>query len=331
MGAPATRADRDWARQLMSPEPASPRAGRAKQAERGGGGAGPRGAWARARQGARAAVVCGAASQPGRGLGALHGRRAPVRRRALAVCVSFAGPIRFSSSINHASSRSAELENVSFAEVERKTLGRNTRTHRSARVQPDMGVRLLTYRRVPVAGALLARSSPEPERELQQLCSEPPVRPAEAAAARLCAARDAAPSRELRPRRPHVSARASIEPTAKSVLLRKTGRSPWRRVQKVATSAPRRRRGDYIFLAGHVPFKPDMKALHVGKVGLDFDTEEAKDIAKFIGLELISSIKHTAGDLDKVRARAWRAGSCCGRRARARDGRSARCKTVEGV
>ena len=38
-----------------------------------------------------------------------------------------------------------------------------------------------------------------------------------------------------------------------------------------------------------------------GKVGKDYTVEEANGIAKFIGLELISTIKGAVGDLDKVR------------------------------
>jgi len=38
-----------------------------------------------------------------------------------------------------------------------------------------------------------------------------------------------------------------------------------------------------------------------GKVGLDYTTEEANALARFIGLEVISTIKHHVGDLDRVR------------------------------
>ena len=46
-----------------------------------------------------------------------------------------------------------------------------------------------------------------------------------------------------------------------------------------------------------------MKSLHVGKVGVDYTTEEAAELAKWIGLELIATLKGNVAnnDLDKVR------------------------------
>ena len=66
------------------------------------------------------------------------------------------------------------------------------------------------------------------------------------------------------------------------------------------------RSGNLLFLAGHIPFKEDMKSLHVGKVGVDYTTEEAAELAKWIGLELISTLKGNVpgNDLDKVQMRA---------------------------
>lgn len=62
------------------------------------------------------------------------------------------------------------------------------------------------------------------------------------------------------------------------------------------------RSGNMLFTAGHVPFEPDMtKLVAPGKVGVDYTVEEAHDIARFIGLELISTIKGALGDLDKVK------------------------------
>ena len=60
--------------------------------------------------------------------------------------------------------------------------------------------------------------------------------------------------------------------------------------------------GNHIFTAGHVPFTPDMKQLvKPGKVGRDYSTEEGAAMARFIGLELISTIKAHVGDLDRVK------------------------------
>ena len=43
------------------------------------------------------------------------------------------------------------------------------------------------------------------------------------------------------------------------------------------------RSGSHLFLAGHVPFTPDMKGLiKPGKCGKDYTTEEGAEIAKFM-------------------------------------------------
>ena len=57
----------------------------------------------------------------------------------------------------------------------------------------------------------------------------------------------------------------------------------------------------WVYLAGHLPFKEDMKTLHVGTVGIDYTAEEAEMLAKITGLELIASLKRAVGDLDKVK------------------------------
>ena len=59
--------------------------------------------------------------------------------------------------------------------------------------------------------------------------------------------------------------------------------------------------GGWVYLAGHLPFKEDMKSLYTGRVGIDFTVEEAEALAKLTGLELISSLKRAVGDLDKVK------------------------------
>ncbi|KAL1523383.1 hypothetical protein AB1Y20_018326 [Prymnesium parvum] len=61
------------------------------------------------------------------------------------------------------------------------------------------------------------------------------------------------------------------------------------------------RQGNWVYLAGHLPFKEDMKAVHVGRVGLDFTAEEGEALAKLTALELVASLKGCVGDLDKVR------------------------------
>ena len=70
----------------------------------------------------------------------------------------------------------------------------------------------------------------------------------------------------------------------------------------LASYTPWIRTGNLIFLSGHVPFKEDMKALHVGKVGVEYSTEEGAAFARTIGLELVSTLQGAVGgDLDKVK------------------------------
>ena len=59
--------------------------------------------------------------------------------------------------------------------------------------------------------------------------------------------------------------------------------------------------GGWVYLAGHLPFKEDMKSVHVGRVGAEFTAEEASELAKIVGLELVASLKLAVGDLDKVK------------------------------
>ena len=61
------------------------------------------------------------------------------------------------------------------------------------------------------------------------------------------------------------------------------------------------RQGGWVYCAGHLPFKENMKDVHVGRVGVDYTAEEASDLAKITALELIASLKGAVGDLDKVK------------------------------
>ena len=44
-----------------------------------------------------------------------------------------------------------------------------------------------------------------------------------------------------------------------------------------------------------------MKAVHVGRVGVDFTADEAAVLAKITGLELVASLKRAVGDLGRVK------------------------------
>ena len=60
------------------------------------------------------------------------------------------------------------------------------------------------------------------------------------------------------------------------------------------------RTGNLLYLAGHIPFKEDLKSLHVGKVGKDYTTEQAAKFAERVGLLLTGTLKKAVGDLDRV-------------------------------
>jgi enamine deaminase RidA (YjgF/YER057c/UK114 family) len=61
--------------------------------------------------------------------------------------------------------------------------------------------------------------------------------------------------------------------------------------------------GKYIHTAGHICFDDplDVSTIKVGKVGVVYTTEEAAAIAESIGLELLATLKHEVGDLDKIK------------------------------
>ena len=70
----------------------------------------------------------------------------------------------------------------------------------------------------------------------------------------------------------------------------------------LASYIPCVRSGNMLYTAGHIAFKDfETKAVHSGKVGKDLTVEEAAELAKLIGLELMATIKNEVGDLDKVK------------------------------
>eukprot|EP01039_Chlorochromonas_danica_P007026 gene7026-7770_t len=58
--------------------------------------------------------------------------------------------------------------------------------------------------------------------------------------------------------------------------------------------------GNLAFLSGHLP-QPAEGNLLVGKVGKDVSVEEGYEAAKTAGLNLLATLKHNLGDLDKVK------------------------------
>ena len=58
--------------------------------------------------------------------------------------------------------------------------------------------------------------------------------------------------------------------------------------------------GRHLYVSGHVPMRPDFSRIR-GKVGQDMTVEEAKEMARLVGLLILSSIRKHVGSLDKVK------------------------------
>ena len=78
-------------------------------------------------------------------------------------------------------------------------------------------------------------------------------------------------------------------------------------VELVSPSAPLanfvqvQRTGNLLFVAGHLPRKPDGDILFPGKVGRDVTVEQGYDAAKLAAINCLASIKDSIGDLDYVK------------------------------
>lgn len=59
------------------------------------------------------------------------------------------------------------------------------------------------------------------------------------------------------------------------------------------------RSGNLVFLAGHGPFRADGTVV-TGKVGDDLNLEAAKDAARWVALNLLTSLRRELGTLDRV-------------------------------
>ena len=59
--------------------------------------------------------------------------------------------------------------------------------------------------------------------------------------------------------------------------------------------------GTLLFLSGHGPIRVEGKPLARGKVGRDLTTEEAYQVAREVGVNLLGSARHLLGSLDRVR------------------------------
>jgi len=58
--------------------------------------------------------------------------------------------------------------------------------------------------------------------------------------------------------------------------------------------------GRHLYVSGHVPMRADFTRIR-GKVGADMDVEEAKKMARLVGLLILSSIRKELGSLDRVK------------------------------
>lgn len=70
-------------------------------------------------------------------------------------------------------------------------------------------------------------------------------------------------------------------------------------VPPVATYVPAVRSGDYVYTSGQLPMVAG-SLVGVGKVGIDINPEQAKQLATTCALNAIAAIKSVVGDLDKV-------------------------------
>ena len=60
------------------------------------------------------------------------------------------------------------------------------------------------------------------------------------------------------------------------------------------------RSGDLLFVAGHGPINHPGKGMARGKVGRDLTTEEAYQVAREVGLNLLATVRAHIGSLDRV-------------------------------
>jgi enamine deaminase RidA (YjgF/YER057c/UK114 family) len=59
--------------------------------------------------------------------------------------------------------------------------------------------------------------------------------------------------------------------------------------------------GNVLYVSGHGPAKITDKTPLVGRVGADLTTAQGKECARAVGLNVLSTVRHTLGSLDKVK------------------------------
>jgi len=61
------------------------------------------------------------------------------------------------------------------------------------------------------------------------------------------------------------------------------------------------RAGNLLYLSGHGPARISDKSPVTGRVGSDLTLEQGKESARLVGLNILSTVRHTLGTLNKVR------------------------------
>ena len=69
----------------------------------------------------------------------------------------------------------------------------------------------------------------------------------------------------------------------------------------VAKYKPAVQVGNILYVSGHGPAKLDAKSPIVGKVGADFTTEQGKESARLVAINILATVRATIGSLDKVK------------------------------
>ena len=59
--------------------------------------------------------------------------------------------------------------------------------------------------------------------------------------------------------------------------------------------------GTILYVSGHGPAKIDAKSPVAGKVGGELTTEQGKEAARLVGLNILATVRSTLGSLDKVK------------------------------
>ena len=61
------------------------------------------------------------------------------------------------------------------------------------------------------------------------------------------------------------------------------------------------REGNLLYVSGHGPARVSDRTPVVGRVGADLTTEQGKEAARAVGLNILSTVRATLGSLDKVK------------------------------